>query len=183
MRASVLLAFLTTLAACTPTVVDYAPTPPSAIGLGDDDDAVLFSQWAFASPARTRGLPSEAAKAVAAVDYLAGALNMSPRWLEAPPFAKVYMIQARVDVRRVLGISPAAPSQAVVNTMQEAAIALAAGDQSAAMAALGPPIYTLPPQETVAILGNMPFVRSANLATQYAGSSLVAPGNSGMFRP
>ncbi len=183
MRASVLFVFLATLASCTSTVVDYAPTPPLAIGLGDDDDAILFSQWAFASPARTHGLPAEAAKAVASVDYLAGALNMSPRWAEAPPFAKVYMLQARVDVRHVLGISPGAPSQAVVNTMQQAVLALDAGNQAALAAALSPPVYTLPPQETVAILANMPFVRSANLATQYAASSLMAPGNSEMFRP
>jgi hypothetical protein len=182
MRALLSFAFLLTVIACAPTVVDWAPTPPAAVGLGDDNNAIQYSQWAFAVASRTHNLPWEAAKAVASVDYLAGALNMSPRWAGVAPFAKIYMLEARTDVRHVLGIAPNAPSQAVVNTMQQVALSLQAGDQPAAFAALAPPIYTLPPEQTVAILANMPFVRSANLATQFAAQDLGAPGNSEMRR-
>lgn len=178
MRRSICFALLVTLAGCARLAIDSAVTPPYAIGLGNDSDAILFSQWAFASPARTRAQPVAAAMAVAAIDYLAGDLNTNPRWFGTSPFAKTYMLQARVDVRHVLGIVPNAPSQLVVNTMQQVAVALLAGDQATVVAALIVPPYTLPPQETVAILSNMPYVQSANLATQFAATGLGAPGNS-----
>ena len=45
---------------------------------------------------------------------LAGELSSNPRWTMMSPLTKQEMLQARVDVRQVLGIAPNAPSQIVV---------------------------------------------------------------------
>ena len=96
---------------------DTARLPPNAYGLFADNDigAINLAQWAFADPARTRNDPADAARAAAAVDYLAGELSSSPRWIAMSPITKGQMLQAREEVRRALGVAPGAPSQLVVD--------------------------------------------------------------------
>jgi hypothetical protein len=163
------------LAACTAATPppDTARLPMGTFGLADNDmGAINLASSAFASAGRTRNNPVGAARAAAAVDYLAGQLSSSPRWLSVSPLIKQQMLQARTDVRQVLGITPDASSQAVVNALLQFADAWQAGNQSAAMQALGAPVFTLPPMQTQQVLSNMPPMPSVNTATMNAASAM-----------
>jgi hypothetical protein len=170
-RALVVLAALL-LAGCAAIAPppDTARLPPNAYGLFADNDigAINLAQWAFANPARTRNDPIDAARAAAAVDYLAGELSSNPRWVAMSPITKGQMLQAREEVRRAVGVAPGAPSQLVVDDLLGAANALAAGDRPAALAALRAPVFIWPPDETLARLSDMPYLPTANVATQRA---------------
>jgi hypothetical protein len=85
---------------------------------------------------------------------------------------KQEMLQARVDVRRVLGIRPDAPSQLVVNALLAFAGFWSVGNQPAAMQVLASPVFTLPPQHTLQILTNIPYIQSANVATMDAARQM-----------
>jgi hypothetical protein len=139
-------------------------------GYYEDNDTAAMNRgsWALASPARTRNDPVDAAKAVIAVEYLAGELRSSPRWSYQTTTPKAEMLQARKDLREVLGIRPDAPPQLVVNALVGVIAALQAIDQPAALQALSYPVFTRQPPETLALLSNLPYVRSANLATMQA---------------
>jgi hypothetical protein len=157
---------------------DTARLLPNAYGLFADNDvgAINLAQWAFADPARTRDDPADAARAAAAVDYLAGQLSSSPRWIAMSPITKEQMPRAREEVRQALGIAPGAPSQWVVDGLLGAANALAAGDRPAALAALSAPVFIWPPDQTLARLSDMPFLPMANVATQRAARQRFPDG-------
>lgn len=163
------------LAACgaaTPTP-DTARLPPGTFGLMDNDvGAANLASASFASAGRTRGNPAGAARAAAAVDYLAGQLSSSPRWLSVSPLIRQQMLQARIDLRRVTGIAPNASSQAVVDALLQFSGAWQAGNQSAAMGALGAPVFMQSPTQTLEVLGNMPPLPSVNVATMNAASAM-----------
>jgi hypothetical protein len=165
-----ILAGLVILASCTPPV-DTAVMPPVS-GLTDPRNAIQDANWAFSSPVRTRNDPASAARAVAALDYSAGAINTNPTLEFTSPVINHEMLDARQAVRRVLGIPPTAPSQAVVSGMVAASLALGSGDPAQALAALNTPIFTLGPQQTLAVLTNMPAVREANIATSQAEGAI-----------
>ncbi len=184
MRKWSLLCVASALAGCgaiTPPP-DTARLPPNAFGTYADGDigAINISAWAFADPARTRNDPADAARAVAAVDYLAGELSGSPRWDFMSPLTKMQMIQARAEVRAALGVAPAAPSQDVVDQLLYAADALSAGSPEGAMAALTQPDFTLPPPETLRRLANLPHLEEANVATAHAAAQ-AQPNTGGSF--
>jgi hypothetical protein len=86
------------------------------------------------------------------------------------------MLQARVDVRRVLGIRPDAPSQVVVTALLRFAAAWQLGDQATAMQVLGEAMFTAPPQQTLQILSNMPMIQSANVASIDAENQMLPGG-------
>lgn len=165
------------VSACT---IGYGPTPqlpPGTFGVFADNDvgAINFAQWAFASPGRTRDNPVNGARAAAAVEYLAVALQ-GARWISISPIAKLQMQQARDEVRTALGIAPNAPTQVVINGLTGAAGALQGGDVNLARSQLEPPVFTLGPDATLARLSNLPFLRQANIATQRVAQSLrVSP--------
>lgn len=164
-----------TVAACaavTPAP-DTAQLPQGAFGTADNDIAAInLAASAFASPARTRDNPVDAARAAAGVDFLAGQLS-SPRWLTVSPLTRQQMLQARVDVRQALGIVPDAPSQAVVNALLQFAAAWQSGNQPAALQVLANPIFTQTPQQTLQVLSNMPSIRTANTATMNASREML----------
>ncbi len=173
MRSRPLILFACLLAAGCASIApppDTARLPPNAYGLFEDNDvgAINLAQWAFADPARTRNDPIDAARAAAAVDYLAGQLSSSPRWVAMSPITKGQMLQAREEVRQALGIAPGAPSQLVVDGLLGAANALAAGDRPLALAALRSPVFVWPPDQMLARLSDMPFLPIANVASQRA---------------
>jgi hypothetical protein len=158
---------------------DTAQAPPGAFGSNGDSDiaALNLSSWAFASARNLRNRPVDAARAVAAVDYLGGALSTGGRWITLSPIVQTQMLQARQQVRATLGIVPNAPSQVVVTSLANYAATLAAtGDQAAAGQYLTNPPFTLGVQATEAMLQNMPFLRETNIATQRAAA---AAGNGG----
>jgi hypothetical protein len=169
------------VAGCTVAAPGQNPAqlPAGVYGVYQDNDigAINQSSWAFGSPQRTVNDPVDAIKAVIAVDYLADELTISPRWVTISPFAKQEMLQARVDVRRVLGIAPDAPSQVVVNALLSAAWDLQAGNQADALHALDTPAFTMPPPQTLQILADLPYIQSANVATSDAAAQTPSHGD------
>ena len=99
---------------------------------------------------------------------LAGELNASPRWEGMSPITKFDMVQARAEFRKVLGIRPDAPSQAVVNAEVFALWNLERGDAAGALHALSAPIFTQPPQQTMRVLASLPYLPTAHAATSEA---------------
>jgi hypothetical protein len=167
------------IAACTvQPPPDTATLPFGAFGTMDNDVAAANqASWAFAVPARTLNNPVDAARAAAGVDYLAGALSSNPRWIMVSPLTRQEMLQARADVRQVLGIAPDAPSQFVVEALLQFAWLWQFGNPPAAMQAIASPVFTLPPQQTLQVLSNLPYVRSANVASSEAAAQMLPGGD------
>jgi hypothetical protein len=167
--------------AALPPAPPVASLPPGVFGTYEDNDigAINFAAWAFASAANTQGNPAEAARAVVALEYLPGELTRSPRWIGMDSAIKLHMGRARDDLRRILGIRPDAPPQFVVNTMLALALDLQMGNQPAALQVLSAPLFTRPPEQTLQILSNLPFVQEANVATSRAQDQSF-PGNDGV---
>ena len=170
------IALCLTLGACgavTPPV-DTAVPPTGAFGSNGDNDiaAVNLSSWAFSSARNLRNRPVEAARAVAAVDYLAGQFSTSGRWQALSPIVQMQMLQARMQVRQTIGIAPDARSQLVVDSLVAYANTVAAtGNQADAARYLTNPAFTLGPQATEAKLQELPFLRETNIATQRANAA------------
>jgi hypothetical protein len=99
---------------------------------------------------------------------MGGKLNTSPRWVIMPSLYRAQMLQSREIVRQFVGISPTAPSQAVVDTMLALAQAYRAQDQNEVQRLLGAPIFTMPPAEVEARLNDVPLIPMVNNATQGA---------------
>ena len=160
---------------------DTAQAPEGAFGSNGDEDvaAINLASWAFSSSSNTRNRPIEAARSIAAVDYLAGQLSSSPRWIGISPFVQMEMLQAREEVRAAIGVLPSTRSQAVVNSLSRYAGFLAEdGDKVQALQYLDNPVFTLGPKLTEARLENLPFMSTTNIATQRAAGSIS--GGSGL---
>ena len=181
MRLLISLPVLAGLAACAtlPATQRTPFLPPSVFGTYQDNDigAINQSAWAFASPANTSGNPVEAARAVVALEYLSGELRENPRWIGMDRSISLRMGLARDEVRQILGIRPDAPPQIVVNTLLALNLDFQSGNQPAAMQVLASPIFSQPPQRTLQILSNLPYVQTANLATSRAESQSFPPGD------
>ena len=161
---------------------DTAVLPFAAFGTMDNDVAAANqAAWAFAAPERIANNPVDAARAAAAIDYLAGELTSNPRWIVISPLTKQKMVTARFDVRQSLGIVMTVPSQVVVNTLLRFAGEWQAGDQAAAVQALAVPGFTLPPETMVRALETMPYIHSANLASIDAAQQMQSGGMRGRF--
>jgi hypothetical protein len=178
MRAPISLSILAVcFAACAtlPATKQTPFLPPGVYGvyLDNDTGAIEQSAWAFASPANTRGNPVVAAKAVVALEYLSGELKENPRWIGMDSSIPLHMGLARDELRRILGIRLDAPPQVVVNTLMALALNLQSGNQAAAMQVLTSPLFTFPPEQTLQILSNLPYVQQANLATSRASNQAM----------
>ena len=84
------------------------------------------------------------------------------------------MLQSRGVLRQFVGISPTAPSQAVVDTMLALAQAYRAQDQNAVQRLLGAPILIAPPNEVEARLNDVPLITVVTVATQGADAHAFA---------
>jgi hypothetical protein len=180
MRAMVWLPVLSVcLAACAtlPATQRTPFLPPGVYGTYEDNDigAINQSAWAFASAANTRDNPAEAVRAVVALEYLSGELRENPRWIGMDAAVKLHMGRARDELRQILGIRPDAPPQIVVNTLLALGLNLQAGNQAASMQVLSSPIFTQPPERTLQLLANLPYVQEANLATSRAEAQSFPP--------
>lgn len=164
------------LAGCAVTPPpDTAQLPPGMFGEPDNDvGAANLSSWALAAPARTRNDPATAARACAALDYIAGEYSSNPRYVAKSPITKQQLLQGRVDMREVLGIQPGVPSQIVTTALLRFAAAWQAGDQPAAIQALAAPGFTFAPQQTLQILTNLPLIPSANVATLRVAQQILS---------
>lgn len=162
-------------------VPDVARLPSQGgAGTASDADAALLehARWALADAARIAGRPIEAARAVAAVEYMAGALSANPRWAHVSPLVRQEMILARGEVRAALGVPAQARSQEVVDGLFSAADALNRGDAAGAERALPPLVFSCGPQRTLAILSALPPLPVANRATMRAAAEAF-PGGGG----
>ncbi len=182
------LVFTASMAGCgpLPPPPDTARLPPGVFGpLDQDVQATQYAQYAFADAARTYGNPVEGAQAVLAMDYVAGQLNTSPRWVGISAATQMELLQARVDTRAAVGIAPNAPSQLVVDSLVAARDDLASGHRDAAVSALDNPAFPAGGARTVEVLANLPYVRMANVATQHAAGELYGPEDNGgsLFHP
>jgi hypothetical protein len=166
-RFCVLLVCLSIAACGAIQRTDTAQLPPFFYGplIDNDIGAINEASWALGSPDRTRGDPVEALRSAIAVEYLAGELNTAPRWAAMSPITKMQMLQARAEFRRVLGFTPDAPSQGVINAEISALWNLERGDVAGAQQALSGPIFTQPPQQTMQVLNNLPTLPAARAAT------------------
>lgn len=181
MRALMSLSLLTScLTACAPLPVTQRMPflPPGVYGVYEDNDVGAISQsaWAFASPANTRGDPVDAAKAVVALEYLPRELKENPRWVGIDAAIPLHMALARDDLRQILGIRSDAPPQVVINTLLALSLDLESGNQPAALEVLASPIFTRPPEHTLQVLSNLPYVQQANLATARAQEEYFPTG-------
>ncbi len=189
-RRALLLSFslaLTPLAlsACDgfqPQVVDTASLPAGGLQSGFDPDvtAANIAAWAFADSSRTYGRPLEGARAAAALEYMAGSFNTSPRWSNISAITKDQLVAGRQQLRTVLGTAPGATSQQILNGLTGAVTALSAGNREAAVQALNSPTFTRGGEQTLALLGNLPYMQVANVATQRAANQMFEDDQSGM---
>ncbi len=171
------LTLLATLAAAgcgLQTTYDSAIMPRTSAGTPvlSDQGAIGLSSYALGNRSSIESHPGEAARAVASIDYLAGALYENPHWTGIPAVHKINMEQGRQEVREVLGVAPGTPSQLVVNDLIAAAQAFDAGDLGAARAALPPAVFTLGPDQTIALLTNLPALPAANVAAQRVNNDI-----------
>lgn len=168
------------LAACAAQkpVQAVGELPSGFYGTYEDNavGAINQSSWALASPQRTMNNPLEAIKAVIAVDWLADELEINPRWIVISPLTKQHMQQARIDVRRALGISVDASSGAVVAALLSIARSLELGARPDDISALKHPPFTLPPLQTFEQLSHLPYIATANIATSEAASQVLTNG-------
>jgi hypothetical protein len=152
-----------------PPPADTARIPPGVFSSLDQDvTAINFAAYAFARPARTAGDPVAGARAVLAMDYLAGQLNTAPRWAFIPAITQLQLLQGRQATRAALAIAPDAPSQVVVDSLAVASAGLQRSDRAAAVQALSNPAFTAGPDQTLQVLANLPYIQMANVSTMKA---------------
>ncbi|WP_284943908.1 hypothetical protein [Acidisoma cladoniae] len=163
---------LTLLAGCAleNRLPDTAMMPSGSLGTNGDVDvrSLQVAAYSFGHYDEMMGNPAMAANAVAAVDYMGGKLNTSPRWTNMPGLWRAQILQSREILRDVVGISPTAPSQAVVDDMLALGKAYQAGDQGAVNQLLASPIFAVPPAEVARRLANIPELPVVNNATTHA---------------
>jgi hypothetical protein len=163
------------LLACTPGPVPPSVSlPPDAVqGAGDPTRAAIITTAnVFAAPGSIAGQPALAARAAAQLEYLVIEIPTGPRWRGFSPNVSLELEQARPELRSALGIDPAAPPQAVIDSLYAASRALTAGDRAAVERILVPPIYPAGPAITLQRLSVMPILPHANFATALAASEM-----------
>lgn len=149
-----------------------AVMPPAALQTNGDVDvrAMNIAAYGFSHYRELQRNPALAAETIATLDYLGGQLNSSPRWVTIPALFRMQMLSGRNQVRGILGISEATPSQDVVDTMIALAAAYRAGDQAAVDKLFASPIFSLPPAETEQRLATLPYLPSVNNAAQHVAA-------------
>lgn len=147
-----------------------AVMPAGALNTNGDIDvrSLDVAAYGFGHYQDLQGDPALAASTVAALDYMGGQLNTSPRWVSMPALFRLQMLQSRDIVRDHLGISTTAPSQDVVNTMLALSAAYSSGDQTEVDKLLATPIFTVPPEEAAQRLADIPYLPVVNNATTHA---------------
>jgi hypothetical protein len=167
------IAALSMLAACSEDVYRLPSTavmPAGALNTNGDIDvrSLDVAAYGFGHYDEMKGNPAMAASTVAALDYMGGQLNTSPRWVNMPGLFRLQMLQSRDIVRGVLGISPTVPSQDVVDTMLALSAAYSAGDQTQVNKLLSSPIFSVPPDQAAERLADIPYLPVVNNATTHA---------------
>jgi len=149
---------------------DTPRVPAAALGTNGDVDeaAASIAAWDFADPSHTNGDPASAARGVIALEYMAGQMSSSPRYAAASPLVQQQMLDARQELRAVLGIAAGTPSQEVVDAMIAVENASLAGDVPGESRALSGPAFTLGADATRQRLLALPQLPITNVATEHA---------------
>jgi len=171
-RRTVILGALAVAACTSAAPPPVLPTPGSELRVRDPitvagQNAGTF----FRSPQPNQ--PAAAARAIADIEFLAGALPADQRWASSSSLAQLQLNQARAQARSALGIPRAAPAQGVIDGLMAAATALDANDRAAVARALPRGIFTAGPDQTVRRLSQPPRMPSAAAAL---GSVAAGPG-------
>jgi hypothetical protein len=147
-----------------------AVMPAGALNTNGDIDvrSLDIAAYGFGHYDEMKGNPALAASTVAALDYMGGQLNTSPRWVNMPGLFRLQMLESRDTVRGVLGISPSVPSQDVVDTMLALSAAYSSGDQTEVNKLLSSPIFSVPPDQAAERLADIPYLPAVNNATTHA---------------
>jgi hypothetical protein len=161
------------LAGCSADVYRLPSTavmPAGALNTNGDIDvrSLDVASYGFGHSDEMKGNPALAASTVAALDYMGGQLNTSPRWVSMPGLFRLQMLQSRDIVRGDLGISSAVPSQDVVDTMLALSAAYSAGNQAEVNKLLSSPIFSVPPDQAAERLADIPYNAVVNNATTHA---------------
>jgi hypothetical protein len=139
-------------ASCAPgLLLPSVSLPPGAVqGAGDPTRAAIITTAnVFAAPGSIVGQPVLAARAVAQLEYLAIEIPTGPRWRGFSPKVSLELERAQPELRAALGIDPAAPPQAVIDSLYAVSRALTAGDRAAVDRILVPPLYPAGPAATL----------------------------------
>ena len=166
-------AALVMLAGCSNDVYRLPSTavmPAGALNTNGDIDvrSLDIAAYGFGHYDEMKGNPAMAASTVAALDYMGGQLNTSPRWVSMPGLFRLQMLQSRDIVRGVLGISPTVPSQEVVDTMLALSAAYSQGNQTQVDKLLSSPIFSVAPDQAAERLADIPYLPVVNNATTHA---------------
>jgi hypothetical protein len=165
LRRTVLLTVLAAAACAPATPPPTLPSSGGAAGAVTTDPITAARQNAsafFRAPQANK--PADAARAIADIEFLAGAVPSDPRWQSQSGNAVTQLAQARNEARRALGIAPQAGAQAVIDGLMSAATALEANDRAGVARALPRNVFTAGPEQTVRRLATPPRVPSASAA-------------------
>ena len=175
--------FVTGLAGCayeTPVPsTGYLPLDAFGNSVFGEDPALACTNAAteaFAYPAKMQGRPARMALAIASLDAMAGQFSTRGRWVGMNEVTKLQMLEARNQVRAILGVPETTQSQSLIDHLVAASHALDQDDQAAALAALSGPDFTKTPEQTLALLTNFPRVPIANQATMAASQDFFPMG-------
>ncbi len=174
------------LAACAtpaPESVGYLPVDAFGNSVQGQDMTVAATNEAsiaFAYPKRMQGEPARMALAIASLDALAGQFGNAGRWPGGGGTAAMQLLNARSQVRAILGVPADTQSQSLIDHLLAASHALDDGDTQAALAALSGPDFSTPPEQVLATLGHFPYVASANSALMAASDAEFPQDGSGL---
>jgi hypothetical protein len=174
-RCRIAVLLLPLVSSCAPGPLPPSVSlPPDAVqGAGDPTRAAIITTAnVFAAPGSIAGQPALAARAAAQLEYLAVEIPTGPRWRGFSPNVSLELEKAQPEVRSALGINPAAPPQAMIDSLYAASRALTAGDRAAVDRILVPPLYPAGPATTLQRLSALPFLPQANFATALAAREM-----------
>lgn len=145
--------------------------------------AVLEASDAFSRPARLRGNPSAAARAIAAMEFLAVELPGNPTVPGPTGMLQPQLLGARAEWRAALGIPQDAAPQGVIDALFRAQRALEGGDRGAAVAALPSQLFAPGGEGTLQRLGDLPPLPRTAAAAAAAQQALFPPPPASPIRP
>lgn len=151
---------------------DTAQLPSGAFHTNGDQDVAALDAAALGFAHAISGHPGRAAYAIAALDYLGGELNSSPRWVDMDALTRLEMLDWRQKMRAEVGISATASSQAVVDTMLALAEAYRTQNRAEVAQLLANPIFTVPPDQVADRLSNIPYSANLNAVTARADGAI-----------
>ena len=172
----VFLAGLIGLGACSGTPPEVARLPEFRGFLSIDPVRYSIEQGAdmLTHPGRLTGQPSETARLIQALEFLAIELRNGPRWNVMLPMGQLAVPAARREWRDAFGIAADARAQEVIDSLTELRSAFAARSPVGAAAALRPPVFMPGGQETLNRLGDPPALPRTTRAMLDARQELAS---------